>query len=83
MPSVLIIYYFIIESIKLKQSILLVQRGLWFWTEVFCKYLLFVDNLEEETNNIIQINRNVRLWKTIYSLFAVHVNLLKLKGNTS
>ena len=25
---------------------------MWFWTEVFSKYLLFVDNLVEETNNI-------------------------------
>ena len=40
-----------------------------------------VDNLGEEINNIIQINRNVRLWNMIYNLSAVHVKLLKLKGN--
>ena len=41
-----------------------------------------VDNLVEESN-IIQINRNVRLWNMINNFFAVHVKLLKLKGNTS
>ncbi|RMX58467.1 hypothetical protein pdam_00020879 [Pocillopora damicornis] len=30
------------------------KRDLWFWTEVFCKYLLFVDKLVEEITNIIQ-----------------------------
>ena len=38
-----------------------------------------MDNLVEEINNIIQINRNVRLWNMIYNLSAVHVKLLKLK----
>ena len=32
-----------------------------------------VDNLGEEINNIIQINRNVRLWNMIYNLSAVNV----------
>ena len=32
---------------------------------------------------LFKINRNVRLWNMIYNLFAVHVKLLKLKGNTS
>ena len=42
-----------------------------------------VDNLVEEINNILfKINRNVRLWNMIYNLFAVHIKLLKLKGNT-
>ena len=30
---------------------------MWFWAEVFCKYLLFVDKLVEEINNIIQNKR--------------------------
>ena len=39
-----------------------------------------MDNLVEEINNFIQINRNVRLWNMIYNyLSAVHVRLLKLK----
>ena len=33
------------------------SRRLWFWAEVFCKYLLFVDKLVEEINNIIQNKR--------------------------
>ena len=32
-----------------------------------------VDNLGEEIDNIIQINRNVRLWNMIHNLSAVHV----------
>ena len=32
---------------------------------------------------LFKINRNVRLWNMIYNLSAVHVKLLKLKGNTS
>ena len=38
-----------------------------------------MDNLVEEINNFIQINRNVRLWNMTYNLSAVHVRLLKLK----
>ena len=39
-----------------------------------------MDNLVEEINNFIQINRNVRLRNMIYNyLSAVHVRLLKLK----
>ena len=38
-----------------------------------------MDNLVEEINNLIQINRNVRLWNMIYNSAAVHVRLLKLK----
>ena len=29
------------------------------------------------------VRRNVRLWNMIYNLSAVHLKLLKLKGNTS
>ena len=32
---------------------------------------------------LFKINRNVRLWNMICNLFAVHVKLLKLKGNAS
>ena len=45
-----------------------------------------VDYLVEEINKInvlFKIIRNVRLWNMIYNLFAVHVKLLKLKGNAS
>ena len=45
-----------------------------------------VDYLVEEINKInvlFKIIRNVRLWNMIYNLFAVHVKLLKLKGNPS
>ena len=41
-----------------------------------------VDNLVEESN-IIQNKQAVRLWNMINNFFAVHVKLLKLKGNTS
>ena len=33
--------------------------------------------------NHTKIKRNVRLWNMIYNLSAVHLKLLKLKGNTS
>ena len=48
------------------------------------KHVRGVNNLVEKINKILfKINRNVRLWNMIYNLFAVHIKLLKLKGNTS
>ena len=42
-----------------------------------------MNNLIEEICNIIKKKkRNVRLLNIIYNLLAVHVKLLKLKGNT-
>ena len=48
------------------------------------KHVRGVNNLVEKINKILfKINRNVRLWNMIYNLFAAHIKLLKLKGNTS
>ena len=45
------------------------------------KHICGVNNLVEEMNNVE--SKQEWLWNRIYNLFAVHVKLLKLKGNAS